>query len=40
MATTHQGFVESIYFIIITATTVGFGDIIPITSPGRAVAGI
>ncbi|KAE9006992.1 hypothetical protein PR001_g17078 [Phytophthora rubi] len=34
----HLTFGEALYFIVVTIATVGYGDIVPVTSGGRAVA--
>ncbi|KAG7388134.1 hypothetical protein PHYPSEUDO_013094 [Phytophthora pseudosyringae] len=34
----HLTFGEALYFIVVTIATVGYGDIVPVTSVGRAVA--
>ncbi|EEY69736.1 Voltage-gated Ion Channel (VIC) Superfamily [Phytophthora infestans T30-4] len=34
----HLTFGEALYFIVVTIATVGYGDIVPVTSAGRAVA--
>jgi rhodanese-related sulfurtransferase len=33
-----QGFVECLYFSVVTATTVGYGDVVPVTSWARLLA--
>ncbi|MBU2560228.1 ion transporter [archaeon] len=30
-------FMDAVYFIVVTLTTVGFGDIVPVTQAGRAI---
>ena len=37
---TWGGFLTCMYFSIVTFTTLGFGDIQPVTDAGRAVAGV
>lgn len=34
------GFIESIYFSVVTITTLGYGDIFPMTDSGRILTGI
>lgn len=34
------GLVDSIYWALVTATTLGYGDVVPRTAVGRAVAGV
>ena len=33
-----QNFIDAIYYTVITATTVGYGDIVPLTNTGRLLA--
>jgi voltage-gated potassium channel len=36
----HPGFLDCIYFALITITTVGYGDIVPVTTQARLVDGL
>lgn len=37
---TPLGFIESIYFSVVTITTLGYGDILPVTDTGRILTGL
>ncbi len=32
-----MGYLDSTYFLVITATTIGYGDIVPVTNVGKIV---
>ncbi len=36
----HQELIQFIYFSLVTLASVGYGDIIPVTPPARAVAAV
>jgi voltage-gated potassium channel len=33
-----DSFLDALYFAVATSTTVGYGDIVPVTTPGRVLA--